>query len=124
MEQLNELEMKELIEIKLETTRAICNSITNTHLAELSEPAVFEFADIIELIAILMLEHAGEFPESWTPEKLIDVYHFRLPTLLEPKQRTHIKEILMTYLDFVGHALELPNYREIKQELVSESVAS
>ena len=112
-------DITELIDIKLETTRAICNTITYSNLADLSGAAKLEFADIIELIAILMLEHAGEFPEEWTGEKLIDIYHFKLPTLLEPEERQNIKDILMTYVSFVGEALELPNYMEIKKNLAS-----
>jgi hypothetical protein len=112
-------DIKEIIKIKLETTRAICNNITDSNLTNLSEAAKLEFADVIELIAILMLEHAGEFPEEWTSEKLVDIYHFKLPTLLEPEERQNIKVIIMTYVQFVGEALELPNYLEIKKELAS-----
>ncbi|MCL2560501.1 MAG: hypothetical protein FWE07_08445 [Turicibacter sp.] len=112
-------DMQELIEIKLETTRAICNCIAHSSLTTLSEAAKSEFADIIELMAVLMLDVAGEFPEDWTSEHLTDVYHFKLPTLLEEDERQNIKEILMTYLDFVGEALELPNYTEIKKNLAS-----
>ena len=108
-----------LIDVKLETTRAICNRITDSNLTNLSGAAKLEFADVIELVAILMLEYAGEFPEEWTSEKLVDVYHFKLPTLLEPEERQHIKDIIMTYVTFVGEALELPNYVEIKKNLAS-----
>ena len=116
---LNDDDVREFINIKLETTRAICNHITDSNLTHLSDAARLEFADIIELVAILMLEHAGEFPEEWTSEKLVDVYHHKLPTLLEPEERRNIKDIMMTYVGFVGDALELPNYREIKKNLAS-----
>jgi hypothetical protein len=116
---LNTDDMREMINIKLETTRAICNTITESKLMNLSNAAKSEFADIIELMAILMLEYAGEFPEEWTTEKLVDVYHHKLPTLLEPEARRNIKEIIMTYVDFVGNALELPNYIKIKESLAS-----
>lgn len=109
----------ELIDIKLETTRAICNTIINSNLIEISGAAKLEFADIIELVAILMLEYAGEFPEEWTSENLVDVYHFKLPTLLALEERQNIKDIIMTYVSFVGDALELPNYIEIKKNLAS-----
>jgi len=111
--------IREMINVKLETTRAICNKIVNSNLTNLSDAAKLEFADIIELIAILMLEHAGEFPEEWTNEKLVDIYHHKLPTLLNQRERKNIKDILMTYVDFVGSALELPNYLEIKEGLAS-----
>lgn len=119
MSKLNNEDIKEIIHIKLETTRAICDRITDSNLTLLSNVAKAEFADIIELIAVLMLEYAGQFPEEWTSEKLVDIYHHRLPTLLSPSERNHIKDILMTYVDFVGHALELPNYKEIKKSLAS-----
>ena len=112
-------EVKEMIHIKLETTRAICERITDSNLTKLSSEAKAEFADIIELVAVLMLEYAGEFPEEWSSEQLIDIYHHKLPTLLSPVERRNIKDILMTYVDFVGGALELPNYREIQKNLAS-----
>ena len=112
-------DIQEIITIKLETIRAICNHIVDSNLAKLSDATKAEFADVIELIAILMLEHAGEFPEEWTSEKLIDIYHHKLPTLLAPSERRNIKEVLITYLDFVGNALELPNYMKIKKDLAS-----
>jgi len=115
----NNEDIKEIIHIKLETTKAICEHITDSNLTNLSNVAKAEFADIIELIAVLMLEYAGQFPEEWTSEKLVDIYHHRLPTLLSPQERSNIKDILMTYVDFVGHALELPNYKEIKENLAS-----
>jgi len=119
MSMLTTDDIKEFIDIKLETTRAICNNITNSNLTDLSEAAKSEFADIIELIAVVMLEQAGEFPEEWSSEKLIDIYHHKLPTLLTLEKRKNIKDILMTYVEFVGAALELPNYREIKKNLAS-----
>ena len=119
MKTLSNEDILEIIHIKLETTRAICNNIIDSNLTKLSDAAKAEFADIIELIAVLMLEHAGEFPEEWTSEKLVDIYHHKLPTLLNPIERKNIKDVLMTYVDFVGHALELPNYRKIKKELAS-----
>jgi len=119
MKTLSNNDIQEIIGIKLETTRAICNNITDSNLTGLSDAAKLEFADIIELIAILMLEHAGEFPEEWTSEKLIDIYHHKLPTLLDLNERKNIKAVLMTYIDFVGNALELPNYLEIKKDLAS-----
>ena len=119
MKTLSNEDIQEIIHIKLETTRAICNNIIDSNLTGLSDAAKAEFADIIELIAILMLEHAGEFPEEWTSEKLIDIYHHKLPTLLKQSERRNVKDVLMTYLDFVGCALELPNYREIKKGLAS-----
>jgi len=112
-------DMREIINIKLETIRAICNQITHSNLANLPDCAKLEFADIIELIAVLMLEYAGEFPEEWTSEKLVDIYHFKLPTLLEAEERQNIKDIIMTYVGVVGEALELPNYMEIKKNLAS-----
>lgn len=119
MDNIYSEDVRELIDIKLETTRAICNTIVDSNLINLSGAAKLEFADIIELVTILMLEHAGEFPEEWTSEKLVDVYHFKLPTLLEPKERQNIKDIMMTYVTFVGEALELPNYMEIRKNLAS-----
>jgi len=119
MSTLNNEEIKEIIHIKLETTKAICDRITDSNLTKLSNVAKAEFADIIELIAVLMLEYAGEFPEEWTSEKLVDIYHHRLPTLLSPSERTNIKDILLTYVEFVGNALELPNYKEIQKNLAS-----
>ena len=119
MRAFNDGDIREMINIKLETTRAICNKIIDSNLINLSDAAKLEFADIIELIAILMLEHAGEFPEEWTSEKLIDIYHYKLPTLLNQRERKNIKDILLTYVDFVGNALELPNYLEIKKDLAS-----
>ena len=119
MKGLNNEEIQELIHIKLETTRAICDQIVDSNLAKLSDAAKAEFADIIELIAILMLEHGGEFPEAWSHEKLMDIYHHKLPTLLSVQERSNIKDVLMTYLEFVGHALELPNYKEIQKNLAS-----
>lgn len=115
MDNIHHEDIKDMINIKLETTRAICNTITSSNLTSLSEAAKLEFADIIELVAILMLEHAGEFPEEWTSEKLVDIYHFKLPTLLEPEERQNIRNIIMTYVKFVGEALELPNYLKIKE---------
>lgn len=112
-------DFEELITIKLETTRQICNTIINSNLIDLSDAAKVEFADIMELIAVLMLEYAGEFPEAWTSEKLVDIYHFKLPTLLELEERRNIKDIIMAYVTFVGEALELPNYMEIKKNLAS-----
>ena len=119
MRTLNDADMREFINIKLETTRAICNHITDSNLTKLSDAAKLEFADIIELVAILMLDAAGEFPEEWTSEKLVDIYHHKLPTLLEPEERRNIKDVIMTYVEFVGDALELPNYLEIKKNLAS-----
>ena len=119
MRTLNDDDIREMITIKLETTRAICNNIIDSNLADLSDAAKAEFADIIELVAILMLEHAGEFPEDWTSEQLVDVYHHKLPTLLQLEERQNIKDIIMTYVQFVGDALELPNYQEIKKDLAS-----
>ena len=119
MKTLSNEEIRGIIDIKLETTRAICNSIIDSNLTNLSDVAKFEFADLIELVAVLMLEYAGEFPEEWTSEKLVEVYHHKLPTLLDPNERKNIKDVLMTYVDFVGNALELPNYREIKKTLAS-----
>jgi len=119
MGRLSNEDIQEIIHIKLETTRAICNNIIDSNLVSLSDVAKAEFADIIELVAILMLEYANEFPEEWSSEKLIDIYHHRLPTLLTLDERKNIKEILMTYVDFVGNALELPNYVEIKKDLAS-----
>ena len=119
MKSLNEQEMQEIITIKLETTRAICNTITGSGLANLSSNARAEFADIIELFAILMTEHAGEFPEEWSSSKLSEIYHLKLPTLLDKNECKNIREILVTYVDFVGTALELPNYQVIKEELAS-----
>jgi len=119
MSTLDSEEIKEMIHIKLETTRAICERITDSNLTKLSNVAKAEFADIIELVAILMLEYAGQFPEEWTHEELVDIYHHRLPTLLSPAERANIKDILMTYVEFVGSALELPNYREIQKNLAS-----
>ena len=116
---LNDIEIKEIIDIKLETVRAICNHIVDSNLTHLSAAAKAEFADIIELVAVLMLEHAGELPEEWTSEKLTDIYHHKLPTLLKPVERRNIKDILLTYTEFVGQALELPNYLEIKKDLAS-----
>lgn len=112
-------DMRELIDIKLETTRAICHTIINSNLTDLSGPAKLEFADMIELVAILMLDYAGEFPEEWTSDQLIDIYHFKLPTLLEPAARQNMKAIILTYVAVVGEALELPNYMEIKKNLAS-----
>lgn len=112
-------DLTELIHLKLETTRAICHTISHSSLHHLPECAKLEFADIIELIAILMLQEAGEFPEEWTSENLMDVYHFKLPTRLSIAQRQNIKDILLTYLQFVDEALELPNYREIQKNLAS-----
>lgn len=119
MVMLQQEEIMEMINIKLETTRSICNTITDSNLSNLSAAAKAEFADVIELMAILMLEHAGEFPEEWSSEKLVDIYHHKLPTLLHPTERQNLKEILMSYLDFVGRALELPNYLDIKENLAS-----
>ena len=119
MKTLNEQDIQEIITVKLETTRAICDTITGSKLIELSAAARAEFADIIELFAILMLEHTGEFPEEWSSNKLSEIYHYKLPTLLHKSERQNIREILMTYVSFVGEALELPNYREIKEELAS-----
>ncbi|MCL1990538.1 MAG: hypothetical protein FWG67_06570 [Defluviitaleaceae bacterium] len=119
MSTLETHDINEIIHIKLETTRAICEHITDSHLTQLSNAAKAEFADIIELIAILMLEHAGEFPEEWTHEKLSDIYHYKLPTLLSPSERQNIKNILITYVEFVGQALELPNYKDIRKNLAS-----
>jgi len=119
MRTLSNEDIQEIIHIKLETTRAICNHIIDSNLTALSDAAKAEFADIIELVAILMLEHAGEFPEEWTSEKLVDIYHHKLPTLLNQSERKNIKDVLMTYVEFVGNALELPNYREIKKDLAS-----
>jgi len=119
MNGLNHEEIQELIHIKLETTRAICEKIVDSNLAKLPKAAKAEFADIIELVAILMLEEGGEFPEAWSHEKLMDIYHFKLPTLLTPEQRRNIKDILITYVEFVGTALELPNYKAIKKDLAS-----
>ena len=119
MKSLNEQEIQEIITIKLETTRAICNTITGSGLTDLSTDAKVEFADIIELFAILMIEHAGEFPEDWSSHALSEIYHHKLPTLLHKNERRNIRDILMTYVEFVGNALELPNYRQIKEELAS-----
>ena len=119
MRTLSNDDIQEIITIKLETTRAICNHIIDSNLAELPDAAKAEFADVIELIAILMLEHAGEFPEEWTSERLIDIYHYKLPTLLDQSERKNIKDVIMTYVDFVGNALELPNYLKIKKDLAS-----
>jgi len=119
MNKLTSDEMIEMINIKLETTKAICNSITSSNLVDLSDDAKIEFADVIELVAILMLEVANEFPEEWTSEKLTDIYHHKLPTLLSSAERKNIKAIIMAYVDFVGTALELPNYRKIKESLAS-----
>ena len=119
MRTLSNDDIKEIITIKLETTRAICNHIIDSNLTALSDAAKAEFADVIELIAILMLEYAGEFPEEWTSERLIDIYHHKLPTLLKLGERENIKDVLMTYVDFVGNALELPNYLKIKKDLAS-----
>ena len=119
MIKLKDTDIREIINIKLDTTKAICNNITDSNLTNLSDAAKLEFADIIELVAILMLEHAGEFPEEWTSEHLVDVYHHKLPTLLSVEERRNLKDIMMTYVDFVGEALELPNYQEIKESLAS-----
>lgn len=119
MSTFTEKEIQEIITVKLETTRAICHNITNSNLTNLSEAAKAEFADIIELIAILMLEATGQFPEDWSSEQLIDIYHYKLPTLLDKRERQNLKSILSTYIDFVGAALELPNYKKIKEELAS-----
>ena len=119
MSMLTNDDIREIIDIKLETTRAICNNITNSNLVELSDAAKAEFADVIELVAVLMLEQTGEFPEEWTSEKLVDIYHHKLPTLLTKTERRNIKDIIITYVEFVGGALELPNYREIKESLAS-----
>jgi len=110
-------DIKEMINIKLATTRAICSKITDSNLTGLSDAAKLEFADVIEFVAILMLEHAGEFPEEWTSDKLVDLYYHKLPLLLDQNKRKNIKDILITYVDLVGEALELPNYLEIKKEL-------
>ena len=119
MKTFNEQDIQEIITIKLETTRAICDAVAGSTFVDLSADARIEFADIIELFAVLMLEHAGEFPEEWSSSKLSEVYHYKLPTLLHKNERKNIREILMTYVSFVGEALELPNYREIKEELAS-----
>ena len=119
MKTLNEQDIQEIITVKLETTRAICNVVTESSLTELSADARAQFADIIELFAVLMLEHAGEFPEDWSSEKLSEIYHYKLPTLLHKTERKNIREILITYVKYVGEALELPNYRQIKEELAS-----
>jgi len=119
MTNLTDKEMMALIHVKLETTRAVSNCITDSQLASLSDVEAFEFADLIELVAILMLEEAGEFPDAWTSESLMDIYHYKLPTLLSIDERKNIKRILMTYVDFVGSALELPNYVQIKKDLAS-----
>jgi len=117
MSRVSSHDIKEIINIKLDTTRAICNKIVGSNVTNLSEAAKLEFADIIELIAILMLEYAGEFPEEWTSKKLVDIYHYKLPALLNQGERENIRDILITYVDFVGTALELPNYLEIKERL-------
>ena len=115
MRTINDNYIIEMINIKLETTRAICDKIVDSNLTKLSDAAKIEFADIIELFAILMLEHAGEFPEDWSNEKFVDVYEHKLPILLNQYERQNIKDILIAYVDFVGKALELPNYLEIKK---------
>ena len=119
MNGLNSEDIQELIHIKLETTRAICEQIVDSNLAKLSSAAKAEFADIIELIAILMLEYSGEFPEAWSHDKLMEIYHHKLPTLLSVQERANVKAVLMTYVEFVGQALELPNYKDIRKDLAS-----
>jgi len=116
---MNNSDFQDLIDIKLQTTRDICDSIIHSNLTGLNHAAKAEFADMIELFAVLMLEHAGEFPEDWSSDSLTEIYHHKLPTLLDVEERKNIKDILFTYVDFVGQALELPNYLDIKSNLAS-----
>ena len=119
MRQLTENGLNEIIDLKLETTRAICTQIINTGIASLSTDEQKYFTNVIELVAILMIKHAGEFPDKWTCDNLLEVCRNTLPLLLDSDVQIHTKNILLTYVNIIYEVFGFENYATIKKNLAS-----
>jgi len=119
MTQLTEAQFNAFIDVKLETTRLICQKIANSNVAPLPCEAKYQFANVIELVTILMIKHAGQFPYEWTSEKLLEVYQQELPLVLDQSVQPHTRDILLTYSNVIHEAFGLQNYLDISKKLAS-----
>ena len=107
----------DVIDVKLETTRAICEKMVASGLTNLNAPARAIFSDIVNLFAVLMMKYAGEFPEDWSVEEAYLVYSQELPRVLTVLEMAEVAAILTAYLKIAGEALQLDNYLEISEKL-------
>jgi len=119
MTQLTEEQFNAFIDVKLETTRLICQQITNSNLVPLPQDAKYQFTNVVELMTILMIKYAGQFPYEWTSEKVLEVYQQELPLVLDQSVQHHTRDILLTYSNVIHEAFGLQNYLEISKKLAS-----
>jgi len=106
----------EEIDVVLETAKEICQKILNSNLlnSKLAEEAKNYFTAVIELIHVVMLGNFKELPDCWTAQNMEYAYNNILPTLLTEHELQYVPDIIFNYVDIVGEAEVLPNYREIK----------
>lgn len=119
MTQLTEEQFNSFVDVKLETTRLICQKIADSSVISLPCEAKYQFANVIELVTILMIKHAGQLPYEWTSEKLLEVYQQELPLALDQKVQPYAKNILLTYSQVIHEAFGLQNYLDISKKLAS-----
>jgi|GEM_PF-1902047 len=119
MTQLTAEQFNAFVDVKLETTRLICQQITNSKVVTLPCEAKYQFTNVIELVTILMIKHAGQFPYEWTSEKLLEVYQEELPLVLDRNIQPHTRDILLTYSNLIHEAFGLKNYLDISKKLAS-----
>jgi len=114
----------EEIDVILNTAKEICKKILNSNLlnSKLAEEAKNHFTAIIELIHVVMLGNFRELPDCWTANNMEYAYNNILPSLLSEHELKYVPDIIFNYVDIVGEAEVLPNYREIKHcmELIKE----
>ena len=114
-----ELYTQSLITLTLYTTREISKEIIKANESTLSEQAKESFIPIMELIHIVMISRFLEFPDYWTAQNLIKACEEIVPEIVPEVDPQHIKEIVLTYIKFVGIAQNLQNYADIESKLTA-----
>jgi len=107
------------IDVLLETAKNVCKTILSSNLlqSKLVEEAKHQFTSVIELLHVVMLGNFKELPDSWTANNMEIAYKDILPTMMSKEELKYVPEIISNYVDIVGEAEVLPNYREIKQRM-------
>jgi len=102
-----ELYTESLINLTLYTTKEISKEILKSDVHSLSDQSKEHFVPIMELFHIIMISRFQEFPDYWTTENLIKARDEIIPSIIPEIDPQHIKEILLTYIKFVGIAKQL-----------------
>ena len=102
-----ELYTESLINLTLYTTKEISKEIIKSNENSLSDKSKEHFIPIMELFHIIMISRFQEFPDYWTSENIIKACDEIIPSIIPEIDPQYIKEILLTYIKFVGIAEQL-----------------